>query len=78
MRTEKAPFSSMAEKWPSTFVARSAVSQFTGGLISPRYLANLDSQGKGPKGRIRLRDRKVGYPVKELIAWLEERAKPCE
>ncbi len=63
----------MAAKWPSPFVARDEVDRFTGGIVSPRYLANLDSQGKGPKGRFRI-GRKVAYPVLMFITWLESRA----
>ena len=66
-------FSLMAEKWPAPVVARDQVDRFTGGIISPRYLANLDSQGKGPKGRFRI-GRKVAYPVQMFITWLESRA----
>ena len=63
----------MAEKWPSPFVARDEIGRFTGGIVSPRYLANLDSQGRGPKGRFRI-GRKVAYPVQAFITWLESRA----
>ena len=66
-------FSSLAEHWPSTFVARNEVRAFTGGIIDPKYLANLDSQGRGPAGRIRC-GGKIAYPVDELVTWLEERS----
>ena len=55
-------FQSMADRWPSTWVARQEIKRFTGGIINPKYLANLDSQGKGPEGRIRV-GRKIAYPV---------------
>jgi hypothetical protein len=64
---------SMAEKWPSAWVARTEVERFSGGLIGEKYLANLDSAGKGPKGRFRS-GRKVCYPVASLISWLEARS----
>lgn len=64
---------SMADKWPSSLVARTEISAFTGGLLSEKYLANLDSAGKGPAGRIRC-GRKIVYPVAELIKWLENRS----
>lgn len=64
---------SLADKWPSAFVARTEIRQFSGGLVNEKYLANLDSQGAGPPGRIRC-GRKVGYPVNELVEWLERRA----
>ena len=66
-------FQSMAERWPSNFVARTEISHFTGGIISERYIANLDSRGKGPAGRIRT-GRKIAYPITSLIEWLENRS----
>ena len=66
-------FSTMAANWPSPWVARHEVDRFTGGIVNPKYLANLDSQGKGPEGRIRV-GRKVAYPVDSFISWLEDRA----
>ncbi len=67
------PFQAMAEKWPAAIVSRAEVSRFTGGLISEKYISNLDSQGKGIPGRIRI-GRKIAYPIAELIAWLEARS----
>lgn len=66
-------FSELAEKWPSAFVARTEVEKFTGGMISEKYCANLDSQSRGCPGRIRC-GRKVVYPVKNFIQWLEARS----
>lgn len=73
----KPDLSHLAKGWPSTIVARSEVDRFSGGVISVKYLANLDSAGKGPPGRIRV-GRKVAYPVTGLISWLEERAEIIE
>jgi len=66
-------FQSMADKWPSTWVSRTEAANFSGGIISEKYLANLDSAGKGPAGRIRC-GRKIAYPVDELVKWLEARS----
>ncbi len=66
-------FQKMAEKWPSVWVARTEAEKFSGGMISEKYLANLDSAGKGPAGRIRC-GRKVVYPVNEFVKWLEARS----
>ena len=66
-------FVEMVERWPSPIVARTEIENFTGGAISEKYLANLDSLGKGPAGRFRL-GRKIVYPVNELASWLESRA----
>jgi hypothetical protein len=65
--------SEMVNNWPSPFVARGEVSRFTGGIINPKTLANLDSRGEGPAGRIRV-GRKIAYPVQAFIEWLEKRA----
>ncbi|HCC53485.1 MAG TPA: hypothetical protein DEQ20_00950 [Desulfobulbaceae bacterium] len=64
----------LAEKWPSSLVARRLVSDFTGGLMSEKYLANLDSLGLGPS-RVKV-GRLVAYRVIDLIAWLEGRMEP--
>lgn len=71
--TIQCTFSSLAEKWPSTFVSRSEVGRFTGGIVSPKTMANLDSQRLGPDGAIKF-GKKVVYPVNCLIAWLDQRA----
>jgi len=64
---------SMADNWPSSYVARTQIERFTGGIMTGKYLANLDSQGLGPAGRIRV-GRKIAYPVSEFIQWLEARS----
>ncbi len=61
-----------AEKWPTSFVPRNQVREFTGGLYSGRYLANLDSLGNGPEGRF-LIGRQTVYPVDSLCNWLVAR-----
>lgn len=65
-------FEQMIERWPSAIVARTQIEEFTGGMISCKYIANLDSDGAGPV-RIKL-GRRVGYPIKDLTAWLRKRA----
>lgn len=67
------PFRQMANKWPSTIVSRDQVPKFTGGLLSARYMANLDSKGLGPARIIKV-GRKAGYTVDDLVCWLEDRA----
>lgn len=73
----KPDLSHLADKWRSSIVARNQVKEFSGGLFSGRYLANLDSLGKGPKGRIRV-GRQVAYRVPYLISWMEERCEVLE
>ncbi len=70
---KKIDFSSLAKKWPSSFVARQEVEKFTGGIISAKYLANLDCQGLGPKERIKV-GRKIAYSVDSFVEWMESRA----
>ncbi len=65
-------FDEMLNRWPSPFVARSEVGKFSGGLIAPRTLANLDSLGEGPAERVKLGGR-VGYPVRPFVKWLNNR-----
>ncbi len=66
----------LADKWPSSIVARRCVGQFSGGILSEKYLANLDSAGKGPE-RLHI-GRQVAYPVGALVEWMEKRAQECE
>ena len=68
-------FSILAERWPSAWVSRTKIKEFTGGTVSEKYLANLDSQGKGPEGRFYC-GRKVCYPTRKLTEWLKSRSKP--
>ena len=70
---EKDIWDRMRQSWGSELVARTEIERFTGGLLSCKYLANLDSSGQGPV-RMRLGGRKVGYPILELIQWLRERS----
>ena len=66
--------SHLLKKWPSSIVAREKISDFTGGLISPGRIANLDSYGLGPAGKVRI-GRKICYECEQLVKWLESRAK---
>lgn len=70
---DRSIFREMADRWPSSWIARTEVRSFTGGILTEKYLANLDSAGLGPAGRIRI-GRKIAYPVNELVRWLESRA----
>lgn len=55
------------------FVTRVMAAKVLGGLIAPGTLANLDSEGRGPAGRI-LMGRKVAYPRAEFIAFVRQRS----
>lgn len=73
----KIDFTTLADKWPSAWVARTAIPTFTGGMISEKYIANLDCQGRGPVGRVRI-GRKIAYPVMSVVLWLETRSAPVQ
>jgi len=70
---ETPSFQSLKRTWPSAWVSRTEVEKFTGGIINQKYLANLDSAGRGPEGRVRC-GRKICYPVDSFIRWLENRS----
>ena len=67
---------SLKNHWPSSIVARTAVAEFSGGLLDPKTLANFDSIGEGPP-RSRL-GRKVFYQVDDLVRWMESRLEVTE
>lgn len=67
----KADLSFLADKWPSDIVYREDIMTFTGGVFSTATMANLDSQGKGPQGRIRV-NKKQAYRIWPLIRWMED------
>lgn len=66
-------FQEMIDKWKSPIVARTEVAVFSGGLLNEKTMANSDSLGVGVAGRFRV-GRKVCYPVKNLVEWLENRS----
>ena len=70
----KPNLSLLAKNWPSPFVARLEIKNFSGGILNPKYLANLDSLGVGIPGRFKV-GRKVAYPVSAVIAFIESRCK---
>ena len=57
---------SLADKWPSTVVAREEIAKFSGGLLKAGTAANLDSAGIGIPGAFR-HGRKIAYPVDSAI-----------
>ena len=68
-------FQEMIDNWKSPIVARTEIEVFTGGLMTEKYQANLDSAGLGPKGRIRC-GRKIGYSVKNTLPGLRHAVPP--
>jgi hypothetical protein len=65
----------MAARWPSPVVARKKIGEFSGGVLTPKTMANFDSTGTGPEGRFLLVNQTV-YPVEGLVAWLKTRMAP--
>ena len=62
---------SLVNSWPSPIVARSQVGVFSGGLLHPRTMANLDSLGKGP-GKMLVGNRAC-YSTLKLVEWMKSR-----
>ena len=71
----KAVLREMLDKWGSSVVVRSETKRFSGGLLSGKTLANLDSQGVGPRGAFKV-GTKTCYPAESLVEFLEARARP--
>jgi hypothetical protein len=65
-------FKLMADRWPSSIVARSELSRFSGGILNPRTMANLDSENRGIPNAFRI-GRRVGYNVSDVIDFLRSR-----
>lgn len=54
------------------FIARQEIKWFLGGIIAINTLAKADSEGRGPRGAVRVSGRVV-YPTAELLSWLCDR-----
>ena len=67
-------FDRLAQGWGSTLVARHEVARFSGGVLHPRTMANVDSLGLGPDGMIRI-GKKVAYDKALLVEWMRGRSK---
>ncbi|WBF66038.1 hypothetical protein LN040_09860 [Desulfovibrio subterraneus] len=75
MYTEKV-LDNLTQSLPAIF-ARTEVGRLTGGVIAPRTLANLDSLGKGPGGKVKFM-KKVAYEKGAFLAWFAENLKEAE
>ena len=65
-------FSEMVERWPSALVARTKVGEFSCGVLTGKYMANLESLGLSPE-RVKIGGR-VAYPTRPLAQWMRDRA----
>lgn len=54
------------------FIARQEAQWFLGGIIAVATLAKADSDGRGPRGAVRVSNRVI-YPTTELLSWLCDR-----
>lgn len=57
---------------PITF-PRKRVFELTGGLLSAKVMANLDSQGKGPSIKVSI-GKHINYQRENFVGWLKSRA----
>ena len=64
-------FENLSHKSPE-IITRKKLQELTGGLISEKTLANLDSEGVGIQPRMRI-GAKVCYPKDAAILWLKNR-----
>jgi hypothetical protein len=62
----------MVEGWSAPIVARTETRDFTGGGLSPRSVANLESAGEQIRGRF-LIGRKICYPTENFARWIADR-----
>lgn len=67
--TAQKPDLSILLKTLPPIIPRKNITTHLGGLISSGYLANLDSQGRGP--RALKSGGRVAYLREDLVEWLE-------
>ncbi|MCR4555193.1 MAG: hypothetical protein K5766_00060 [Alphaproteobacteria bacterium] len=64
----------LGNEWPSPFVARSEIGNFTKGLYKPRSMNTFDGRGTGISRRLRL-GTKIFYLKEDVIEWLKKKIK---
>lgn len=62
----------LLETMPPVFV-RQKVRDLTGGMIDGRTMANLDSLGLGPDGKVKMGKGKAGYIREPFVDWFLNR-----
>jgi predicted DNA-binding transcriptional regulator AlpA len=65
----------MAANWPSEFIARKKIEEFSGGLMSGKTVANYETRKDGPP-KVKL-GRLAGYPKQEFVNWLKKHIVPA-
>lgn len=66
-------FEKLKDDWPSPFVARDKIGEFTKGMYKSSSLSTFDASGDGIRRRFKLGRRKVFYLVSDVIEWLKEK-----
>jgi len=70
---QKTIMKALIENWPSPIVPRHKFYEFSGGLLKPKTMANIDSS-KEDEGPPRLSNRKqVMYLTEDAAVWLVKR-----
>lgn len=54
-------------------ISRQEAAKLTGGFLSVGTLANLDSKGEGPAGKVVMGKIKVGYVTEKFAEWFLNR-----
>jgi hypothetical protein len=67
-------FEKLKEKWPSPFVSRDRIGEFTEGILKQTSMNTLDARGTGIQKRYRIGNR-VFYETDSVVDWLKTRAK---
>ena len=63
-------YDKMAEAWDAPCVARTDVRRFSGGAVTGKTLANLESKGLGPE-KMKFRGKTL-YETQKLVAWMRD------
>jgi hypothetical protein len=74
-KNSKIDFSTLSNELPA-IITRADVGRLLGRTITPGYLKNLDSEGKGPR-RLRI-GRKIAYLREDFLSWLAGRSEILE
>ncbi|MDR2794471.1 MAG: hypothetical protein LBB12_01695 [Holosporaceae bacterium] len=64
----------LKEKWPSPFVSRDRIGEFTDGILKQSSMNTMDARGDGISPRYRIGNR-VFYETEKVVDWLKARAK---
>jgi len=71
------PAENILKRCPGPVISREVAAHISGGLVTAKSLANLDSLGVGVPGRLRC-GRKIGYPAENFARWLSDRLQPIQ